>query len=1184
VTSRTSKGSRRAPVACAIVTALLALASPPRPVMSAAEPPGIFVSEVHPAGSSNGTYNADWFEVTNASTVAVDITGWRFDDDSNSFAASSALNGVTSIAPGQSVVFIDASTIGADTVFRNAWFGSKVPANFTIGTYSGPGLGAGGDAVNLFDASGNRVTGISFGAASPAATFDNASALGSVTTPLPAVTTQSAAGYNGAFVSFNGAETGSPGKRLNSSPLTGIDLSVYVRIGRFDLPEPTRTTPPQGSRLAQEASAVTYNWDTDTLFVVGDGSTSIVQVTKTGELIDSMTLAAGSSPQGTDFFDLEGLAYVGAGRFVMVEERDRQAVLFSYVPGTTLTRATTLTVKLGTLVDNIGLEGISFDPQTGGFIAVKETEPQGIFQTGIDFVAGTATNGSPTTENSINLFDPALANLLDLADVFALSNLQSLTGPDAGRLLVLSQESGKIINIDRSGATANALTITDPGGPSAVVAQGHEGLTMDFHGILYVVSENGGGDVQRPQLWVYAPSSTPNQAPTAVVLGNQINSIVENTGTASRLKVADVVITDDGIGTNNLNVTGTEAGVFEVDSTGLYIKAGTVLDFETKNSYAVTVEVDDPTVGTTPDATAAYSLAITDVLNETPVLVALIVSEVSPWSSDNSPYGVDWFEVTNVGPSAVDLSRWKMDDNSNAFGSAVTLTGISTIASGESVIFMETSDLGATRALFLTAWFGSNPPAGLQVGSYTGAGVGLSTGGDSVNLFDASGNRVTAISVGVSVTGVTFDNAAGLGSTTLPLPTVSALSAVGVNGAFLAVNAPETGSPGRIAGPQPPPTVIISEISPWSSGNSPYAADWFELTNTGATIVDITGWKMDDDSAAFASSVALSGVTSLAPGESVIFLETSMPANTRAAFLSAWFGANPPAGLQIGSYSGGGVGLSTAGDSVVLFDGTGKQVAGVRVGASTSGLTFDNAAGLGGAAPPLPSLSMLSAAGVNGAFLAAAAAEIGSPGSAFLNRPPLADAGPDRTVEATGPGGASVVLDGAGSTDPDGESLSYTWTEGGSSIATGVTPTVTLGLGSHVLTLTADDGKSTDSGTVSITVRDTTAPLIESVTPSPTQLWPPNNGMIPVSVAIGASDHVTPSPACTIASVSSNEPGPDQWQITGPQTLNLEASRNGNGNGRTYRIAVQCSDAAGNVSSGSAVVIVPHDRGNSLNM
>ena len=55
-------------------------------------------------------------------------------------------------------------------------------------------------------------------------------------------------------------------------------------------------------------------------------------------------------------------------------------------------------------------------------------------------------------------------------------------------------------------------------------------------------------------------------------------------------------------------MTGPDAALFEVDSTGLYIKAGTVLDFETKTSYSVTVNVDDPTVGATPDATAAYAL------------------------------------------------------------------------------------------------------------------------------------------------------------------------------------------------------------------------------------------------------------------------------------------------------------------------------------------------------------------------------------------------------------------------------------------------------------------------------------------------------------------------------------------------------------------------------------------------
>ena len=78
-------------------------------------------------------------------------------------------------------------------------------------------------------------------------------------------------------------------QHVSAAGPTSVDLSKYVRVGRFDLPEPTRTPPPTNSLLAQEASGVTYDWDTDTLFVVGDGGTSVVQVTTTGALLDSMT-------------------------------------------------------------------------------------------------------------------------------------------------------------------------------------------------------------------------------------------------------------------------------------------------------------------------------------------------------------------------------------------------------------------------------------------------------------------------------------------------------------------------------------------------------------------------------------------------------------------------------------------------------------------------------------------------------------------------------------------------------------------------------------------------------------------------------------------------------------------------------------------------------------------------------
>ncbi len=149
-------------------------------------------------------------------------------------------------------------------------------------------------------------------------------------------------------------EVGDVGEVGQALEVTSVDLSQYTLAGRYNLPEPTRTTPPNSvSLLAQEASSVTYNWDTNTLFVVGDSGTAVTQVSKTGALIDTMTLAPGSSPQGTEFYDTEGIAYVGGGQFVFTEERYRQVVRFSYVAGATLNRVDVQTVKLGTTIGNV---------------------------------------------------------------------------------------------------------------------------------------------------------------------------------------------------------------------------------------------------------------------------------------------------------------------------------------------------------------------------------------------------------------------------------------------------------------------------------------------------------------------------------------------------------------------------------------------------------------------------------------------------------------------------------------------------------------------------------------------------------------------------------------------------------------------------------------------------------------
>jgi hypothetical protein len=150
----------------------------------------------------------------------------------------------------------------------------------------------------------------------------------------------------------------------------------------------------------------------------------------------------------------------------------------------------------------------------------------------------------------------------------------------------------------------------------------------------------------------------------------------------------------------------------------------------------------------------------------------------------------------------VNITGWKVDDNSNSFACSLALRGVSSIAAGHSVIFLESNTSGTNDSSinsgFKSAWFGTNIPAGLIIGNDGGSGIGLSTSGDAVNIYNSGGSLITNISFDASTTGKSFDNAAGL------VGNVTQLSAVGINGAFTAFNGAEIGSPGLVSAvPEP---------------------------------------------------------------------------------------------------------------------------------------------------------------------------------------------------------------------------------------------------------------------------------------------------------------------------------------------------------------------------------------------
>lgn len=194
----------------------------------------------------------------------------------------------------------------------------------------------------------------------------------------------------------------------------------------------------------------------------------------------------------------------------------------------------------------------------------------------------------------------------------------------------------------------------------------------------------------------------------------------------------------------------------------------------------------------------------------------------------------------------------------------------------------------------------------------------------------------------------------------------------------------------------------------------------------------------------------------------------------------------------------------------------------------------------------------------------------------------------------------NVALVAATVSDVDGNPLTVVWTVNGVSLQTnslpaatpGVAQTVTLlayyGVGTNQVGLSVSDGIAPAvTCATTVTVQDTTPPVITSITASPNVLSPPNHKLIEVGVTVVAYD-ICGAVTSKIVSVTSNEPenglgdgdtAPD-WLITGDLDVILVAERSGRGNGRTYTITVEVTDEYENTATGTVTVLVPHDNGN----
>jgi hypothetical protein len=202
---------------------------------------------------------ADWWELTNFETQAVDLSGWRFNDAAGGWTEAIDLGADLEIAAGETVVFVETLTAAQ---FRDWWGHDNVPANVRIRTYHGSGVSfsAGGDGVRLWDPSAVEPF-------EPSVMADFGPALPGVTFNFDPVSrlfgTPSTLGIHGVFQAIAGSDVGSPGRIL--APAAGPRLRILPsgEVLRIEFAGAV------GRRYALETI---QDWRTGTWMPTGDGS------------------------------------------------------------------------------------------------------------------------------------------------------------------------------------------------------------------------------------------------------------------------------------------------------------------------------------------------------------------------------------------------------------------------------------------------------------------------------------------------------------------------------------------------------------------------------------------------------------------------------------------------------------------------------------------------------------------------------------------------------------------------------------------------------------------------------------------------------------------------------------------------------------------------------------------------
>ena len=340
---------------------------------------------------------------------------------------------------------------------------------------------------------------------------------------------------------------------------------------------------------------------TATVPVTGGGAKSVVastsqpltEATLNGSIV-TLTLSGATYDQS--IFDLRdgvtvsGITGISVGTFGIERKSDTEVTVELTFNGNMTTDGTlTFTVGTGALANYNG------SPLTAQ-ISVPALQESVVASTPQPLTEATLTGSVVTLTLMGRSYESSIFGIRRAVTV------SGIAGVSVG-IFGIDRKSDTVVTVELTfnGNMTTDGTLTFTVGAGAIAAYNGPAFTATSS----VTADSGPGP---------GPGPSPNQSPTFSEGTSTTRSFAENTGAGQNIG-NPVRATDSDGGTLTYSLQGTDAGSFTIVSNSgqLQTRTGITYDFETKNSYSVTVQVSDGQGG---NATIAVTINLTDV-NET---------------------------------------------------------------------------------------------------------------------------------------------------------------------------------------------------------------------------------------------------------------------------------------------------------------------------------------------------------------------------------------------------------------------------------------------------------------------------------------------------------------------------------------------------------------------------------------